>query len=107
MASLMSATVQVKDPEKLKVYVSQVGATMAPHGGKMVARGKVAKQISGEVKHQIEALFEFPSADAIDAWYGRCLPGAHPKPRRGRLRDRRGARDLLEKRAQPVVDPSV
>jgi uncharacterized protein (DUF1330 family) len=69
MATLMSATVQVKDPEKLKVYVSQVGATMAPHGGKMVARGKVAKQLSGEVKHQIEAIFEFPSADAIDAWY--------------------------------------
>ena len=69
MTTLMSATVKVKDPEKLKVYVSQVGATMAPHGGKMVARGKVAKQISGEVKHQIEAIFEFPSADAIDAWY--------------------------------------
>ena len=69
MATLMSATVQVKDPEKLKIYVSQVGATMAPHGGKMVARGKVSKQLSGEVKHQIEALFEFPSAEAVDAWY--------------------------------------
>ena len=69
MATLMSATIQVKDPEKLKVYVSQVGATIASHGGKMVARGKVAKQLSGEVKHQIEALFEFPSADAIDTWY--------------------------------------
>jgi len=65
----MSVTLQVKDPEKLNVYVSQVGATMAPHGAKMVARGKVAKQLTGEVKHQIEALFEFPSADAIDAWY--------------------------------------
>jgi uncharacterized protein (DUF1330 family) len=69
MATLVSATVQVKDPEKLKVYVSQVGATMAPHGGKMVVRGKVAKQLNGEAKHQIEAVFEFPSADAIDAWY--------------------------------------
>jgi uncharacterized protein (DUF1330 family) len=69
MATLMSVTVQVKDPEKLKVYVSQVGATMASHGGKMVSRGKVAKQLSGEVKHQIEAIFEFPSADVIDAWY--------------------------------------
>ena len=69
MTTLLSATVRVKDPEKLKVYVSQVGGTMAPHGGKMVARGKVAKQLSGEVKHQIEALFEFPSVDAIDAWY--------------------------------------
>jgi len=69
MATLMSATVQAKNPEKLQVYVSKVGATMAPHGGKMVARGKVAKQLNGEVKHQIEALFEFPSAGAIDAWY--------------------------------------
>ena len=56
MATLMSASVQVKDREKLKVYVSQVGATMAPHGGKMVARGKVAKQLNGEVKHQFEAI---------------------------------------------------
>ena len=69
MATLVSATVQVKDPAKLKVYVSQVGATMAPHGGKMMARGKVAKQLSGEVKHQLEAIFEFPSANAADAWY--------------------------------------
>ena len=42
---------------------------MAPHGGKMVARGKVGKQLAGEVKHQIEAVFEFPSADAVDNWY--------------------------------------
>ena len=70
MAAFLSATVQVKDPEKLKVYVSQVGATIAAHGGKMAARGKVAKQLAGEVKHQIEAVFEFPSADAIDTWYG-------------------------------------
>ena len=69
MATLMSATVQVKDPEKLKVYVSQVGATMASHGGKMVARGKVAKQYSGQVKYQIVALFEFPSPESVDAWY--------------------------------------
>ena len=69
MATLMSATVQVKDPEKLQVYVSQVGATMAPHGGKMVARGKVAKQRSGEVKHQIEAILEFPSPEDANAWY--------------------------------------
>jgi uncharacterized protein (DUF1330 family) len=69
MATLISATVQVKDPVKLKVYVSQVGATIASHGGKMVARGKVVKQITGEVKHQIQAVFEFPSPEAVDTWY--------------------------------------
>jgi uncharacterized protein (DUF1330 family) len=42
LETLISATVQVKDPAKLKVYVSQLGAIMAPHGGKMMACGKVA-----------------------------------------------------------------
>jgi uncharacterized protein (DUF1330 family) len=69
MATFLSATVRVKDPEKLKIYVSAVGATIAAHGGKMVARGKVVKQLAGEVKHQIEAVFEFPNADAVDTWY--------------------------------------
>ena len=66
MAKLMSATVQVKDPQKLKAYVMQMGATMAPH---MTAHGKVAKQLSGEVTHQLETLFEFPIAESIDTWY--------------------------------------
>ena len=69
MATMVSATLQVRDPVKLKVYVSEVGATIAAHGGKMMARGKVLKSLSGEVKHQIQALLEFPSADAADAWY--------------------------------------
>ena len=69
MSALLSVTVTIKDPEKLKNYISQVPATMAPHGAKMVARGKVAKALNGEVAHQMEALFEFPSEDAIDAWF--------------------------------------
>jgi len=69
MATLMAGTLRVKDPEKLKVYASQVGATIAPHGGKMLARGKVAKQLCGELDYQIQVVFEFPSEDAIEAWY--------------------------------------
>ena len=68
MSALLSVTITVKDPEKLKAYVSQVPATMAPHGAKMIGRGKVARQLNGEVSHQIEALFEFPDDAAIDAW---------------------------------------
>ena len=69
MSALLSATVQVKNPEKLKSYISQVPATMAPHGAKMLSRGKVAKLLNGEVAHQIEVVFEFPGEDAIDAWF--------------------------------------
>ena len=59
----------MKNPEKFKEYVSKVPETMATHGGKMVARGKLNKPLAGEYSHQIEALFEFPTHEAAQAWY--------------------------------------
>ena len=69
MSALLSVTIQVKDQEKLKSYISQVPPTMAPHGAKMIARGKVGKVLNGEFSHQMEAVFEFPSEEAIDTWF--------------------------------------
>ena len=69
MSALLLTTVKVKDQEKLKSYISQVPATMAPYGAKMVARGKVIKVLNGEFNHQIEAIFEFPDAASIETWY--------------------------------------
>ncbi len=60
MSALLSVTITVKDPEKLKSYISKVPATMAPHGAKM---------LNGTAAHQLEAVFEFPSEDAIDTWF--------------------------------------
>lgn len=69
MPTYLSAIVTVKNPEKLKEYISQVPATMAPFGAKLVCRGKVQTVLAGEGKHQIEAIFEFESAAKIDEWY--------------------------------------
>ena len=69
MPTYMSAIVAVKNPEKLKEYISQVPATMAPFGAQLVCRGKVQTVLNGEGKHQIEAIFEFESAEKIKAWY--------------------------------------
>lgn len=69
MSVLVSATVQMKNPEKFKEYASKVPETMGVHGGKMVARGKLSKPLAGEYNHQVEALFEFPTQDAAQAWY--------------------------------------
>ena len=69
MPVYLSAIVTVKNPEKLKSYISQVPATMAPFNAKLVCRGKVQKVLAGEGKHQIEAVFEFESAEAIEQWY--------------------------------------
>ena len=69
MPTYLSAIVTVKNPEKLKEYISQVPATMAPFGAKLVCRGKVQTVLAGEGKHQIEAIFEFENAAKIDEWY--------------------------------------
>lgn len=69
MPTYLSAIVTVKNPEKLKEYISQVPGTMAPFGAKLVCRGKVQSVLSGEGKHQIEAVFEFESAAKIEEWY--------------------------------------
>ena len=69
MSALLSVTIQVKDPDRLKEYIAQVPATMAPFDAKMLSRGKLGKTLNGTLTHQIEAVFEFPSEDALNNWY--------------------------------------
>ena len=70
MTALLSVTIRVKDPERLKEYMAQVPATMKPFGAKMLSRGRVANQLKGERAHQLEAVFEFPSSEDLNGWYG-------------------------------------
>ena len=69
MSAFLSVTVRVKDPEKLKTYISQVPATIAAHGGEKVSRGKVTKTLAGSADYQIAAVFRFPTMDALDRWF--------------------------------------
>ena len=69
MPTVLSATVEMKDPEKFKEYCPKAIASMEPYGGKLMLRAKVAKVIHGPIPHQVIALFEFPDSAAIDSWY--------------------------------------
>ena len=69
MSALLSVTIQVKNPAKLQEYISQVPATMEAHGSRIIGRGKLSKVLHGDFPHQMEAYFEFPSSEAIDAWF--------------------------------------
>ncbi len=70
MTAFFIAQVQVKDPEKLSQYASQVGETMAPFGGEAVARGQFREALSGTASpHHIAAIFRFPDMDTLLAWY--------------------------------------
>ena len=70
MPALLSVTIRPIQPERIKEYIAQVPATMAPFGAKMLSRGKIAKTLLGEQRgHALEAVFEFPDMDALDGWY--------------------------------------
>ena len=69
MSTVLSANVEMKDPEKFKEYSPKAIASMEPYGGKLMLRAKVEKVIHGPIPHQVIALFEFPDSAAIDTWY--------------------------------------
>jgi uncharacterized protein (DUF1330 family) len=48
-------------------YLEQVEATVAPHGGKWLAQGPV-EVVEGAWPGSV-VLMEFPSRDALEAWY--------------------------------------
>ena len=54
MPTYVTATVKVKDPEKLQIYLS-IAFTMAPFGGKPVCRGKAVKALHGSADFHIMA----------------------------------------------------
>ncbi len=69
MPAYVSASVIVKDPNKLKIYLEALPATLQPFGGRPVARGKVSQILQGSNDAHIQAVFEFADAAAANAWY--------------------------------------
>ena len=65
MSTVLSANIEMKDPEKFKEYSPKAIASMEPYGGKLMLRAKVAKVVHGPIPHQVIALFEFPDSAAI------------------------------------------
>ena len=69
MTAFFIATVKIKDPEKFQEYAQKAGASMAPHGGEAVLRGKMDDVLVGQADHQAVGIVRFPSQDALSAWF--------------------------------------
>lgn len=69
MAAFFIATTKIKDAEKFQEYAGQAGQTISAHGGKMIARGKVAAALAGECTHQGTGIVRFPDMDTLSGWY--------------------------------------
>ena len=59
----------IKDPDKFKTYAQSVGATLAPFGGKILMRGKVAEVMAGSHDRQNAAILTFADLESALGWY--------------------------------------
>ena len=69
MTAYATAMISLKDGDAFGAYAAQVGATMAPFGGTVQVRGRVALALAGAPGFDAFALLAFPDADSLKAWY--------------------------------------
>ena len=66
---LMIATVDVHDAAGMEEYKRLAAATLGPHGAKPLAVDDHAQTLEGAWPGARTIVMEFPSADAVRAWY--------------------------------------
>lgn len=66
----------VTDPETYKRYVAQVEATLAPFGGRFLARVPGPAALEGGPAPARAVILEFPSEERARAWH--ASPGYRP-----------------------------
>lgn len=69
MPACLVAQIEVTDPALYADYRAQVGATVSAHGGRFVVRGGESTALEGKVPWSRLIVIEFPSMEALQAWY--------------------------------------
>jgi uncharacterized protein (DUF1330 family) len=69
MAAYIIADVQVTDSEQYEEYRKQVPAIIAAHGGRYLVRGGRVERLEGEFTPARLVVLEFPTIEALRAFY--------------------------------------
>jgi uncharacterized protein (DUF1330 family) len=69
MKAYVIAHVEVQDPARYADYVKLTPGTIAPFGGRFIARGGRAERLEGDIPVNRVVILEFPSYDRAKAWY--------------------------------------
>jgi len=69
MPAFIVGTIRVTDPDAWQRYVDRVGATFAPHGGRVLFRGRKSRELAGEAHGESIVVAEFPDLDALQRWH--------------------------------------
>ncbi len=69
MKSYVIANIDVKDPTRYAEYIKLTPGSIAPFGGRFIARGGRSEKLEGETPANRIVLLEFPSYEQAKAWY--------------------------------------
>lgn len=69
MAAYIIGTIRVVDPAEWQRYVERVGDTFAPHGGRVLLRGRKAKDLARTAHGDRVVVAEFPDLPALLQWH--------------------------------------
>ncbi len=69
MSAYLIARIEVTDPERYRAYTRETPALIAEHGGRFLVRGGEAVTLEGEDPGARWVVVEFPSLEAIKAFY--------------------------------------
>lgn len=69
MKAYVTAIIDVRDPVRYADYVKLTPATIAPFGGKFIARGGRSEKLEGAMPANRIVVIEFPSYEQAKAWY--------------------------------------
>ncbi len=69
MKAYVIANIDVRDPTRYADYVKLTPGTIAPFGGRFIARGGRSERLEGGTPANRIVLLEFPSYEQAKAWY--------------------------------------
>ena len=69
MPAFVIANVTIEDPVRYEDYKRMVPATLAPFGGRFIARGGQIDVLEGDWRPGRLVLLEFPSVERARAWW--------------------------------------
>lgn len=69
MAAYVVANVTIEDPVRYEDYKRMVPATLAPFGGRFIARGAKVEVLEGSWRPERLVIVEFPSVEHARRWW--------------------------------------
>ena len=69
MKAYVVANIDVKDTTRYAEYIKLTPATVAPFGGRFIARGGRSENLEGATPANRLVILEFPSYEQAKSWY--------------------------------------